>query len=229
MTTSPCLYRVYSTNNNIYNFKLLTHSDLGGRSLSNQMVNYNQKVREMDVSQRLIIYCLGASNKPVGNKVDIQKILFLTSKELPDLFKDVFTFQKYKKGPYSERIDEDVAVISNSGYITGGEFGLSDEGYELFQEIEKRVKEPLKSSIVDNKEFVYGLTEEELLTFIYVIFPEYTENSEVWDKIKHNRVKNAVSLLKKEKITASQAAIIAGMNYYEFEDHLNKLKIRWKS
>lgn len=197
--------------------------------MSNPIANCDQKVREMDVSQRLIIYCLGASNKPVENKVDIQKILFLTSKELPDLFGDIFTFQKYKKGPYSERIDEDVAVISNSGYISGGEFGLSDEGYKLFKEIEKHVKEPLKSSIEDNKEFVYGLTEEELLTFIYVIFPEYTENSEVWDKIKHNRVNNAISLLKKEKITASQAAIIAGMNYYEFENYLNKLKIRWKS
>ena len=192
-------------------------------------VNYGQIVRDMDVSQRLIIYCLGALNRPVENRVDIQKILFLTSMELPDLFEDIFTFQKYKKGPYSERIDEDVAVISNSGFIEGSQFGLSEEGHKVFEEIEKRVKEPLKTIILDNKEFVCGLTEEELLTFIYVIFPEYTENSEVWDKIKPNRVKNAISLLKKEKVTASQAAVIAGMNYYDFEDYLQTLKIRWKS
>lgn len=197
--------------------------------LSKPAVNYGQIVRDMDVSQRLIIYCLGALNKPIENKVDIQKILFLTSRELPELFEDIFTFQKYKKGPYSERIDEDVAVISNSGFIEGSHFGLSEEGYKIFEEVEKRVKDPLKTIILENKEFVNGLTEDELLTFIYVIFPEYTENSEVWEKIKTNRVKNAVSLLKKEKITAAQAAVIAGMNYYEFEDYLKRLKLRWKS
>ena len=70
--------------------------------------DYNQKVRSMDASQKIIIYCMGALNKPVENKDSIQKILFLTSMELPDLFKDLFTVQKNKNGPDSERIDEDV-------------------------------------------------------------------------------------------------------------------------
>lgn len=200
-----------------------------GKYTSSSVVDYKKKIQEMDASQRLIIYCLGASEKPIEHKVDIQKILFLTSMEYPDLFKDVFTFQKYKKGPYSERVDENVSVISNSGYIAGAEFGLSDEGYMVYKEIEKRVKEPLKSSILNNIDFVVGLSENELLTFIYVVFPEYTENSEVWDKLKPKRTKIAVSLLKKGKITASQAAYIAGMNYYDFENHLREHKIRWKS
>ncbi len=197
--------------------------------MTGSCVDYSQKVRNMDASQRIIIYCLGASGKPVGSDVDLQKILFLSSIALPELFDGVFTFQQYRKGPYSERIDEDVAVISNSGYVSCPDLRLSDEGEEIYKEIEKRVKEPLKSTILDNKEFVSGLTEEELLTFIYVIFPKYIVNSEVWDSIKQNRIKNAVSMLTKEKITASQAARVAGMGYHEFEDHLNKLKIRWKS
>ncbi len=197
--------------------------------MTDQYVDYNQRVSDMDSSQRLLIYCLGALGKPVENEVDIQKIMFLSSIALPDLLDRVYTFQQYKKGPYSERINEDVAVIKSSGYLSGTDFKLSDEGQEVFNEIEKRVKEPLKSTILENKEFVSGLSEDELLTFIYVIFPNYIVNSEVWDELKHDRVKNAVSLLKKEKITASQAAKIAGMGYFEFEDYLNRLKIRWKS
>ena len=49
------------------------------------------------------------------------------------------------------------------------------------------------------------------------------------DGLKKDYVKNAVSLLEKGKITASCAAEIAGMNYYEFEEYLRKQKIRWKS
>lgn len=193
------------------------------------VIDYGQKVREMDASQRLVIYCLGAMGRPVDSNVKIQKILFLTSKALPEMFSKVFTFQKYKKGPYSERIDEDVAVIRNSGYLEGSDYILSDEGQKIFSEIEKRVQEPLKSVLLDNKDFTDGLTEDELLTFIYVVFPEYTENSEVWDRIKPNREKHALSMFRKEKITASQAAKIAGVSYYEFENLLNKMKIRWKS
>lgn len=197
--------------------------------MTGSCVDCSQKIRDMDASQRIIIYCLGAFGEPVGSDVNLQKIMFLSSMALPEIFDGVFTFQQYRKGPYSERIDEDVAVIGSSGYMAGSDLRLSDEGKELYNEIEKRVKEPLKSTILENKEFVSGLTEEELLTFIYVVFPKYIDNSEVWERIKKDRVKNAVSMLEKGKITASQAARVAGMGYYEFEDHLKKLKIRWKS
>ncbi len=186
-------------------------------------------ISEMDASQRIIIYCMGAEKKPIKNKVDIQKIIFLSAMSLPDIFENLYTFQKHKKGPYSEKIDEDVAVISNSGYVSGSQFGLSDNGYELFDRIEARVKEPLKSTLLENKEFVSDLTDDELLTFIYTVFPQYTENSEVWEKLKQHRVKNAVSMLKKEKITSSLAAVIAGYNYFDFEKYLMDQKIRWKS
>lgn len=197
--------------------------------MTESYVDYSQKVSNMDASQRLVLYCLGALGKPVENEVDIQKIMFLSSIALPELLNRVYTFQEYKKGPYSERINEDVAVIKSSGYLSESDFELSDEGQEIFNEIEKRVKEPLKSTVLENKEFVSGLTEDELLTFIYVIFPKYIINSEVWNDLKQDRVKNAVSMLKKGKITASQAAKIAGMGYFEFEDYLNRSKIRWKS
>lgn len=184
---------------------------------------------EMDASQRIIVYCIGALGKPIEDKVEIQKILFLSMMALPDIFNGLYTFQKHKKGPYSEKIDEDVQVICNSGLISGHYFGLSYIGQSVYKEIEPRVKEPLKSTLLSNKEFASDLSDDELLTFIYAVFPEYTENSEVWDGLKKDRVKNATSLLKKGKITASCAAEIADMNYYEFEENLRKQKIRWKS
>ena len=103
------------------------------------------------------------------------------------------------------------------------------EGKEIYKEVEKHIEEPLKSTIQKNIEFVSGLTKQELQTFIYATFPDYIIDSEVRMKIQRNRVKNAISMLMKEKVTASQAAKVAGMGYNEFENHLNTLKIRWKS
>lgn len=186
-------------------------------------------VLDMDASQRLIIYCMGALDKPVKDEVNIQKIIFLSAMSYPGIFRDMYTFRKHKKGPYSEKIDEDLNVISNSGLVKGSDFDLSKDGRRIYKQIEAGVKEPLRSAIPENKEFVSDLSQDELLTFVYTAFPEFIENSEVWEKLESHRMKHAVSMLKKEKITASMAADIAGMDYFEFEDLLKKQGIRWKS
>jgi uncharacterized protein YwgA len=197
--------------------------------MSSDAVDIRKTLSNMDASQKIILYCIGALGEPIKNQVKIQKTIFLSSKSLPEIFEDEYTFQKHKKGPYSEKIDEDISVIRSEGYISGSDFNLSNRGRKVYNAIELSIRDPLKSVIQDSKKFVVGLTDDELLTFIYTLFPEYTEDSEVWENLKSNRVKNAVSMLKKGKITASRAAEIAGMNYYDFEDYLRKLKIRWKS
>jgi uncharacterized protein YwgA len=197
--------------------------------MEKSLVDPKGKVSNMDASQKIILYCMGVLGKPIEKRVDIQKIIFLSNMSLPEIFEDLYTFQKHKKGPYSERIDEDLNVLSNSGLIAGPAFNLSDTGREVYKEIDAKIEEPLKGTISDNKDFVSGLSEDELLTFIYAVFPEFIENSEVWEKLEPNRMKYAESMLKKEKITASLASEIAGMNYFEFEDHLRKQKVRWKS
>lgn len=117
-------------------------------------------------------------------------------------------------------------MTGDSGNKAGSDSGLSDDGAELYDEMERHVKEPLKSTILEDRDFVSGLTEEELLTFICVVFPEYIDYPEVRDRIGRNRVKNAVSMLEKGKITVSRAAEVAGMGYYEFEDHLENSKVK---
>lgn len=189
----------------------------------------SQTVRDMSASQMLVIYCLGTSEEPMRGDVDLQTVLFLSSIELPDLFEGIFVFQQHVNGPFSERIFEDVTAIIEDGYASSSDFKLSNEGKEIYIEVERHLGEPLKSTIQKNMEFVSGLTKEELQTFIYATFPDYIIDSEVQMEIQRNRVKNAISMLMKEKVTASQAAKVAGMGYNEFENHLNTLKIRWKS
>lgn len=193
----------------------------------NEDFDASSYLSDMDAVQKLMIYCLGASGKSLKKMVYIQKILFLTKESLPEILGEQFVFQKHKKGPISDVIEENMHSFGNSGLIGGAGFGLSDRGNEIYNMIEP--KEPLKSTLSDYKDFVIGLTEDELLTFIYVRFPEYSVNSEEWERLQPERVKHALSILKKGKIPISMAAEIADMNYYEFEDLARKEKIRWKS
>ena len=196
-----------------------------------QAVNNEAKriLEQMDPSERVIIYSMGALGRPLNKKVDIQKVIFLSSRAIPDVFDNLFHFQAHKKGPYSERIDEDVMVLSSNGLVAGADFGLSDLGFSVYEIISENIKEPLKGTIEENKEFITNMTEDELLTFVYVIYPDFQKNSEEWERLKNNRIKAAVSLLKKGKVSLSRAAEIGGMNYFDFEDYLSGEKIRWKS
>ena len=49
------------------------------------------------------------------------------------------------------------------------------------------------------KEFLNDLPDEEILAFIYVSYPDYISESAKWDELKPERIKIAVSLLRKEK------------------------------
>ena len=100
--------------------------------------------------------------------------------------------------------------------------------YGLYNIVESKVKEPLKSTIADYKNFISELSEDELLTFIYVRFPEHQKNSEEWKRLEADRVSRALSMLKKGVISASLAAEIANMNYFDFEELARKEGIRWK-
>lgn len=185
-------------------------------------------LNNMDAVQRVMIYTLGVSEKPLNKMVQIQKLLFLTSKSLPEILGEHFDFQKHKKGPYAEAIEENMKIFSSSGLIEGMGFGLSKRGYGLYNIVESKVKEPLKSTIADYKNFISELSEDELLTFIYVRFPEHQKNSEEWKRLEADRVSRALSMLKKGVISASLAAEIANMNYFDFEELARKEGIRWK-
>ena len=141
--------------------------------------------------QKIIIYSTGALNRPFRNNVDIQKMMFLLSRAYPEKFSD-YVFQQHKKGPYSESINESVAILGSSGYFYGSDFALSEKGYREYLNIRDHLVDYLKDSIDDFKALILQLSEDELLLFIYVNYPEYVYNSEVWDRLRENRLELSI-------------------------------------
>ncbi len=144
------------------------------------------------------------------------------------LLENVFHFEAHKKGPYCKDIDETVIDFSNSGLINPETLNLTPKGHGVYRLIENRIKEPLKGTIDYWKEFEEGITEDELLTYVYSTSPDMVRNSEVVEKINRDKEKNTVSLVKKGKISAEKGAEMLDMGYFDFEDLLRRNKIRWK-
>lgn len=182
-----------------------------------------------DKSLQLVIYCLGALGRPVEREADIHRTLYFSSIAHPEIAKDTFAFIRQGNEPYSKAIDEALAEVRKRGYISVSGLDLSDDGCEAFGILDKRLEEPLKAVVSESKDFVSGLSDEELMTFIDVVFPDRDIADKKDATNLQDREKHAISMLQKWKITASLAARIAGMDYLEFESLLKDREIKWKS
>ena len=189
-----------------------------------------RRVRDsMEGTERMVLYAIGSGGIPINSLVNLQKVIFLCCRSLPEILGESFRFEAHKKGPYCSDIDETVLDLSSSGLLNSKDLTLSVRGEDVYEVVSEGVREPLKSTIDYWKEFQQGLTEEELLTFVYSTYPDTVRNSEVIDKIKRNLRKNTVSLVAKDKISVVRGSEILDMDYIQFEDLLRKEGVRWKS
>lgn len=185
-----------------------------------------EMLESMDGYEKLLLYSAGLSGKDLRTKVKMQKLMFFVTKALPDIFGDEIFFDAHKKGPYSEEIDELLRGMEDKGLISLPSCSLTDLGNIVYNRAIP--KEPIKSIVKDYKNFVSSLNEDEMLTLIYVTYPDYQQNSEEWDRLRRKRLDVAISMLNKQSISFSKAVEIADMSPDDFVDLLRNRNVRWR-
>jgi len=150
------------------------------------MITTVNMVAKMDLEgdQKLILYAIGALDEPLKTKVKLQKLFFLVSNVFEDL-KEEFEYEPHLLGPYSEELDNLSLELIKLGLVgkRGASFILTDWGKEEFKKL--KPKKELKSVIIDFKKFLNDMPDDDVLTFIYVFYPDYTDESSKWDELKN--------------------------------------------
>lgn len=186
-------------------------------------------LNNLQEEEKIVIYCLGSlDNAPIRSKIKLQKLVFLISNVFKE-YKDLFEFEPHLYGPYSETLEYIVQDLEKLGLIEieRSKYKLTKKGFDLYLQL--KPKKELMNVVEDFKDFLNDLQDEEILAFVYVSYPKYISESIKWDEIKTNRIKIAISLLKKEKISFGKAVEISGLTSYKFEESLKKNNIKWKS
>ena len=182
----------------------------------------------LNEEEKIILCSLGAANNsPINTKTKLQKLIFLISNVFPD-YKELIDFEAHHFGPYSEDIEVIVEDLIQIGLVEDerNQFFLTEKGKDAFSQL--RPAEELMQVIEDFKEFLSDLTNDEILTFVYVTYPDYTEESKRWNQLQRKREEIAISLLKKQKISFDKAVEISGKSAKDFEDNLIQRKIKWR-
>ncbi len=104
-------------------------------------------------------------------------------------------FRAYRFGPYTERIDRAIDTLYHSGYlISRGRINTNSERFYLTESGIKKGKELLSkfdAEVVDDlvslKRDLQQFTLKGIETYVYSKYPEYTDKSEIFERVLHRK------------------------------------------
>ena len=176
-----------------------------------------RKVIEMSsdaakIVEEYIVTLLGTEDKSCPTDWHLQKEIFVFTKMNPKA-KQLFNFVKHYEGPYSQILQESVKepMFYEDAFAIkkNGEICLSEQGKKVFEEIKRKHENDQRFTHLLNsfkllRSIYEKLSKEELLFLVYITYPDYTEFSNVSDRLIKNPEKKlqlSQSLLKKGLIT----------------------------
>lgn len=159
------------------------------------------------------------NNDPLKGKVAFQKEMFLIADYI-DKIREQTEFIPHTFGPYSEAAENEMGNLKSLGLVReeGQGYRITPTGVSALGKVRQAFTPEEIEAIADFKEFLNDLTQDELLLFIYVSHPEFTEESGVYEKVIRKRIPTAISLYKKGKVTLEKAAFLAGLPEEKFLD-----------
>ncbi|MGB9929558.1 MAG: hypothetical protein ACPK85_14350 [Methanosarcina sp.] len=158
--------------------------------------------------------------KPVKGKIAFQKEMFLISNYI-DKVNDRAEFIPHALGPYSEASEVSLDNLVSMGLVEkkeGNTYKITPSGIKVLGLKKDVFSSGERESIADFKEFISNLTNDEILLFIYASYPDFTTESTEYRRIMKSRVKNSISIYKKEIVSLEKAAFLAGVNIETFLD-----------
>ena len=130
----------------------------------------------------ILLAIIAAAGERDFRRVYVQKVAFLVSEEFKGkLREDFYDFDKYHYGPFSRDVYLDAEMLNDSGCISI-KYGADrrDDLYMIEEDCyldDIQLPAGLKQYIEDTVDWVIDMSFAELVRAIYLLFPEYRENS----------------------------------------------------
>lgn len=141
---------------------------------------------------------VGGEVVPVPGITVMQKQLFIITYEFApehNIPTENPGFKAYKYGPYAHRIDRALQTLDDAGMIesigrlnTNGErFYLTESGRNRGDAFLSRLGDGARRDLEALKADLQQFTLDGLLTYVYSRYPEYTDESEIFERVLHRK------------------------------------------
>ncbi len=169
------------------------------------------------VEENTIVLLLGVDNRPVRSPLHLEKEVFMLTQAIAGL-SNVFKFEPHETGPSSPFIREYIFHSELLRIHRDDAISLSFAGRKAYAEKIHDLREKLDSDSFDDVLFVFklardfldGLTQDELLLLMYDSYRDYVIKSPEYDLICKDRERISAILLKKGLITEGRYEELKG-------------------
>lgn len=165
--------------------------------------------------------------KPVKGKTTFQKEMFLIGNFISEIGEEA-DFFSHSFGPYSEASEIGLNDLISLGLVeekSKDTYVITKSGHDVLEIVPGTFSSEERMSIADFKRFFGNLTNNELLLFVYVSYPDYVDESIVYSEVMKDRAKNSFSMYKKGAVSLEKAAFLAGLNIENYLDLLRGTKV----
>lgn len=189
------------------------------------MSKVSDEIEYLNEVDKFILLLLGTKNaEPVRSTIHLQKEMYFMHNVFPELANEL-GYTPYLFGPFSHTVAEraDEMMFVNQIKIEKGKISLTPNGKKMFGLLKNKVGSDVVRRITNFKEFLNDLTVDELLAFTYFTHEtpkDFESKSVKYKELLSKRVKLAIAMFDKEKISAQRAAQIAGINIVDFLEEL---------
>ena len=137
----------------------------------------------------LILLLLNEDDRyPIEGITRFEKLVFVTQKEVLDKYEKIkFDFGPDRFGPLSMEIYDELDFLKSVEMIKEGDkkkYEITDKGVRFLEKKTfARVNEDVRKRISDIKK-IHGKEKlNDLLSYVYINYPDFTVNSEILDKV----------------------------------------------
>ena len=183
-----------------------------------------------DIHERLnsiqryaLLLARAKDREPIRGKLWFQKEMFLLSKGSPVLEGEL-EYEPSLMGAMSDALELNLDQLESIGLLdkSGSAFVLTDPGDQCVLKVIPELTTSELNRIEEVKGLLNDLSKDELLAFLYFIYPEMTEESEELAGLEPERRGLAVRLFKKGKVGLEKGAVVAGLSVQEFASLLRR-------
>ncbi|MDD5523530.1 MAG: hypothetical protein PHI84_22155 [Kiritimatiellae bacterium] len=131
----------------------------------------------------IVLAAMAPAKSALHTPVQVQKLLFLIDKEIPDLVEGPhFSFRPYDYGPFDSNVYDVLEQLQKQGLANiiihkWRNYQLTENGQEEGTKILKNLDKTAQQYISEASLFVRRLSFNELVSAIYKAYPEMRANS----------------------------------------------------
>ena len=173
--------------------------------------------------RRYMLLLVGAGDESVRGHTMLQKMLYVLAKDVGDGGVES-TFKPHDYGPYSQQVAYVLDSMSRDGMLSHvpGKIIPTPSGRAAADDASRNLSEAETAILRECKRFFNNITNEQLLLYTYLLYPDMAANSRVRDDIVPRAEDIVMGMVKEEKISSGRAAAILKVPYRDILDMMGR-------